>query len=442
MPESLLSGWGRTSPSAAVVVPVASAADVEETLASAGPRGVLARGLGRSYGDAAQNAGGTVLDLSALRSIEVRADGTVAAGAGATMGALIDALAPHGLFVPVSPGTSRITLGGAVAADVHGKNHHRDGSFGDHVLELEIVTPADGLRRVSRSGPPEDVELLLATLGGMGLTGIVTGVVLRAMAVSSPAVLVDTRRLDGLEAVMDRMASTDDQYRYSVAWVDVSARGSRMGRGIVTQADHAPARTDLAPGTASAARVAVPVVPPFGLINRPSVAAFNEAWFRRAPRSRDAEPQGVRRFFHPLDGVDGWNRVYGPGGLVQHQCALPTRDDVVRVMTLINQAGIPSFLTVLKRFGPGSASPLSFPAPGWTLAVDLPAGAGGLAHVLDRVDEAVLAAGGRIYLAKDGRTSPESLRRMYPRLDDFLSVRARADPRGVLVSDLSRRLDL
>lgn len=442
MPEQLLHGWGRTAPSYADVLVVRDAAEVEQALATAGPRGVLARGLGRSYGDAAQNAGGTVLDLSALAAIDVGADGVITCGAGARLGDVIAALAPHGHFVPVSPGTSRITLGGAVAADVHGKNHHRDGSFGDHVVALDVVTPS-GMRHVGPASTGDDLDLFRATVGGMGLTGVITAVAFRAMPVASPDVLVDTHRLDSLDAVMSRLEATDSAYRYSVAWIDASARGARLGRGIVGQGDHAAAA---GPGAAVGvdARARVPITPPVGAINRLSVAAFNEAWFRRAPRERSAERQSVRQFFHPLDGVDGWNRVYGPGGLVQHQCALPDSAAhlVPHILERIRDAGAPSFLTVLKRFGPGNASPLSFPLAGWTLAIDVPARVPGLAAVLDGLDAEIAAAGGRIYLAKDARTRADVLHAMYPRLPEWAAVRSAVDPRGVLVSDLSRRLGL
>jgi decaprenylphospho-beta-D-ribofuranose 2-oxidase len=443
VPDQLLHGWGRTAPSYADVVPVGDVAQVERILAGAGPRGVLARGLGRSYGDAAQNAGGTVLDLAQLSAIEVGSDGVVTCGAGARLGDVIDALAPHGLFVPVSPGTSRITLGGAVAADVHGKNHHRDGSFGDHVVSLDVVTPQDGLRQVGPHAAGEDRDLFRATVGGMGLTGVITAVAFRAMPVGSPEVLVDTRRLDSLDAVMDHLSATDASHRYSVAWVDASARGARLGRGVVTQGDHAAA-SGAEGAVGRPARVRVPLTPPIGAINRLTVAAFNEAWFRRAPRTRTGERQSVRAFFHPLDGVDDWNRVYGPGGLVQHQCALPDSAAhlVPTVLEAIRDAGAPSFLTVLKRFGPGNGSPLSFPIAGWTLAIDVPARVPGLAAVLDGLDEQVAAAGGRVYLAKDSRTRPDLVRAMYPRLPEWADVRRRVDPRGVLASDLSRRLEL
>ncbi len=442
MPDTVLSGWGRTAPSRADVVRVGSTDDVASALTSAGPRGVLARGLGRSYGDAAQNAGGTVLDLSVLDRIDVGADGIVRAGAGAVLADVIAALEPHGLFVPVSPGTSRVTLGGAVAADVHGKNHHRDGSFGDHVVELEVVVPDGSTRRLGPASQGDDLAHFRATIGGMGLTGVVTEVVLRAMPVPSQSVLVDTRRLGSLDAVMDRMASTDDQYRYSVAWIDATAAGSALGRGVVTQGDHAPAGAS--GDVAAPPRVALPVAPPVGVINRWTVRAFNEAWFRKAPSSRDAELQGVRQFFHPLDGVGAWNRAYGPRGLVQHQCAVPDSEAgvVEQLLRLFRDSGAPSFLSVLKRFGPGNGCPLSFPRAGWTLAVDLPGSTPDIARILDRADGRVLGAGGRTYLAKDSRVAPEALRAMYPRLPEWLEVRERVDPRRVLVSDLSRRLSL
>jgi decaprenylphospho-beta-D-ribofuranose 2-oxidase len=247
---------------------------------------------------------------------------------------------------------------------------------------------------------------------------------------------------------MATIAETDDRNRYSVAWVDSLARGRHLGRAVLTTGDHARA-DDLPEGGrgerlafAAGTRLAAPPWAPGGLINPLTVAAFNEAWFRKAPRWRRDELTSIGAFFHPLDGVAGWNRIYGRRGFVQYQFVVPfSRSDVVRlVLEELSHARCPSFLTVLKRFGTGNPGPLSFPMAGWTLALDLPAATPGLARRLDRLDEQVVAAGGRIYLAKDSRMRPELLADMYPELDQWRKIREQLDPGNRLCSDLARRL--
>ena len=447
---ALLTGWGRTMPSRADLVAVSSVDDVVAVVTGAGPRGVLARGAGRSYGDAAQNGGGAVLDLSALCDVELLGDGDVVAGAGALLSEIVPLLLARGRFLPVTPGTRFITVGGAVAADVHGKNHHVDGSFGAHVRWVDLVTADGSLRRLTPTGAPEDAALLAATIGGMGLTGVLVAV--RFATIPSPTsfVRVQTRRAPDLDALMALMVEGDVDFRYSVAWVDGMARGARLGRGVLTRGDHVephdvPARRRAAAAlTADGPRLDVPPVP-VSPLNRVSLAAFNEAWFRKAPRSRDDEITALAPFFYPLDAVGCWNRLYGPRGFLQYQFAVPdSGGEVVRTsLERLAGMGAPSFLSVLKRFGPGRPeSPLSFPIEGWTLAIDVPARTPGLAAVLDDLDELVLAAGGRLYLAKDSRAVPATVAGGYPGLDAFRSLRADVDPDGVFVSDLSRRLQL
>ena len=403
----------------------------------------IARGLGRSYGDAAQLSGGVVLDNRSLSGVgAIAPDGVVRVGAGVSFDELLNVTIPLGWFVPVTPGTRQVTMGGAVAADVHGKNHHRDGSIGDHVLEMRLVTP----RGAVTVSPTADPELFWATIGGMGLTGIVTSVTLRLIKIETDKVLVDTTRYSHLDDVMAAMVVGDEDYRYSVAWVDCMTRGASMGRAILTRGEHAT-RRDLEATSLAApapARLRVPFNAPSGLLNPLSIRVFNEAWFRSAPQRREGEEQTLGAFFHPLDGVGDWNRLYGRRGFVQYQFAVADAQSecVVRAIERLSSSGVPSFLAVLKRFGPANHGLLSFPFSGWTLALDLPVGPAALPGVLDDLDEMVIEAGGRVYLAKDSRLSPASVRVMYPRLPEFLAVKDRVDPRGQLTSDLARRLHL
>ncbi|WP_298454559.1 FAD-binding oxidoreductase [uncultured Cellulomonas sp.] len=447
-PRKTLTGWGGTAPTAADVVRPGDADGVAAALARRDPRGVVVRGLGRSYGDAAQNAGGTVLDLTGLRrvlAVDVER-ATVTAEAGVSLDHLMRTLLPLGLFVPVTPGTRQVTVGGAIAADVHGKDHHVRGSFSRHVAGMDLMLADGSVRHLTPDGSP---DLFWATVGGMGLTGVILRAQLRMLPVQTSSVVVDTERVPDLDAVMDRMTTDDERYTYSVAWVDCLARGGALGRSVLTRGW--PARLDQLPPGARGRALAfaprraptVPVTSPVPLVNRSAVRVLNEAWYRRAPRERRRDVQGIAEFFHPLDVVESWPRVYGPRGFVQYQLVVPfsAPDAVRRCLQTLHRHDVVVSLAVLKRFGPGTPAPLSFPAPGWTLALDLPV-VPDLAGVLDRLDALVLDAGGRVYLAKDARFPASDLHRMYPDIDRWRQVRRSVDPDGVLSSDLSRRLGL
>jgi decaprenylphospho-beta-D-ribofuranose 2-oxidase len=428
--RQVLRGWGRTSSSSATVRRPRTVEDVAAALAEAPPRGVLARGLGRSYGDLAQNGGGLVLDMTGLDAIEsVDAEaGLVTVAGGCSLDRLLRELVPRGWFLPVTPGTRFVTVGGAIACDVHGKNHHLDGGFGRAVERLTLLTPAGELLELEPGGEEFD-----ATAGGLGLTGVVVRATLRLLPIQSSAMRVDVERTPDLEATLARLAETDGSYRYSVAWVD----GRGRGRAVLMQGEHDPeplperARRQLAvPAWASADRV----------IRSPALGLFNELYYRRA-RPGTGRLQTIDAFFYPLDALRDWNRLYGRRGLVQYQFAVPFGAEPTLLDLHERLAGAHPALTVVKRFGP-EAGPLSFPLPGWTVAVDLPGAAPGLAGILGACDERVAEAGGRVYLAKDARLRPELLEAMYPRLGDWREVQARLDPEGRMQGDLARRLQL
>ena len=444
-----LSGWGRIAPTVAELARPHRPDQVPALLRRATARGAIARGLGRSYNNAAQNDGGLVIQTTRMNRI-ITLDpqsGLATCEAGVSLEQLMVAALPDGWFVPVSPGTRQVTVGGAIAADVHGKNHHKAGSFTQHVPWLELLLPDGQVRQVS---PASDPELFWATAGGMGLTGIILRAQVQLTKVETSRVRVDTVRTANLDEAMARLEATDDTFGYTVAWMDCLATGASLGRSVVTSGDFATL-DQLAPADRRdplafrpVARFGAPAAFPPGLLNRHTVALANEAWYRKAPRHRVGAIQTIGTFFHPLDGVRNWNRVYGPAGFRQYQFAVPTGQDatVRRSVEIISAARAPSFVTVLKRFGPGSPGYLSFPIAGWTLALDFPARTPGLAGLLSRLDELVAEAGGRVYLAKDSRVSPEMLAVMYPRLEEFRGLRKQIDPAGLLASDLSRRLRL
>lgn len=444
-----LRGWSRTAPTAADIVGLV---DLDAVVGAVGAseRGALGRGLGRSYGDGAQNAGGVVVD--ATTSVGVREfdgeSGVITAAAGTSLDQLMSWLVPEGWFVPVTPGTRQVTVGGAMAADIHGKNHHVAGSWMNHVDSFRLLDAAGDVRDVS---PQSDPDLFWATAGGMGLTGVVLDATFRMKPVETSRLLVDTDRAGDLDEVMRLMIEGDHRYDYSVAWIDLMAQGAQMGRSVLDRGRFAT--LEEVEGTRAArdpraftsnSLLTFPGVVPSGLLNDLSIRAFNELWFRKAPVRRRDALQTITQFFHPLDLVAEWNRLYGPRGFLQWQYVVPdSATDVVRMtVERLSSSGVASFLAVLKRFGEGNDGHLSFPTAGWTLALDIPVGDPRLGRMLDELDDEVVAAGGRIYLAKDSRVRAELMDAMYPRLDEWREIKARVDPDNRFRSDLGRRLRL
>lgn len=447
--ERVLCGWGRTAPSRCLVIEPRNADDVLAALTSpwAPARGVIARGAGRSYGDAAQNEGGVVLDTTGLdRVVSIDFEhGLVTAQAGASFARVMAALAPYGLTLPVVPGTRHVTVAGAIASDVHGKNHHRDGALARHVSEIWLCTPGQGQLEVTADDEP---DLFYATLGGMGLTGVIVQATLRTEPLRSAWVSADVERSDTLARTLDLMAAPE-RHRYSVAWLDLLAHGRDFGRGIVSRADPiAPPDPSedwtLAASPSERPRLSVPAGFPGGLLNPTSVRTFNAMRWRASPRSAQERRLARVPYLFPLDAVGEWSRLYGHGGLVQYQIALPTGQELAleRCFDLIARRRLPVYLAVFKRFGAAFGGPLSFPLDGWTLAIDLPAATPGLHGSLAELDELVADAGGRVYLSKDSRLRRDALRAMYPQLARFAEQRATIDPDGVLRSDLAVRLGL
>lgn len=446
--RELVTGWGRAAPSAATVVRPRNRSEVADIMSDTAPGRRLARGLGRSYGDAAQCGGGVLIDCTGLDAVLEFDDttGRLRAEGGASFDALLRLVVPRGYFLPVSPGTRFVTLGGAIASDIHGKNHHVDGSLASHVEQLTLVAPTGEIA----CSPGHNEDAFAATCGGMGLTGVVTEATLTLAPIETSLMVVDTHRARDLDACMSMLADEARRYRYSVAWIDALSSGTTLGRAVLTRGDHATL-SDL-PADARRSpldydphqRLSVPMAPPLSCVNLATATAFNEMWYRKAPRQRVGQLQSIASYFHPLDAIGDWNVLYGRRGFTQYQFVVPfgAESAVRTVLERLSTARVASFLAVLKCFGPAGSGHLSFPAPGWTLALDIPLGSSGLAQLLDGLDLVIAEAAGRIYLAKDGRLRPELIHCMYPKLAEWASIRDRLDPAAVLSSDLGRRLGL
>jgi decaprenylphospho-beta-D-ribofuranose 2-oxidase len=432
-----LTGWGQIAPAWATVVTARHEKQVADIITGAGPRGLVGRGLGRSYGDAAQrNAGLVLAPVRPDAPIELDVDAATArVSAGTSLDRLMRELLPRGFHVPVVPGTRHVTVGGAIAADIHGKNHHLDGSFVRYVREMTLV---DGTGTTRVLCPHRDADAFWATAGGMGLTGVVVSAVIEMRRVSSTLMRATTTKFRDIDAAL--VAMERSTARHHVAWVD-AAPGRGFGRCIVDEGEHDDRPEATRTFAPRRALVAPPL--PMNFVRPPVTRAFNAAWWQRARERRDLLVP-MTSFFYPLDAVDRWPRLYGPRGFVQWQIAVPFQARALLEQSLrtLNAAGLVPTLVILKRFGEPAAGHLSFPLAGWTLAVDLAASHPRLHPVLNDLDERVADAGGRIYLAKDVRAKAATVARMYPRLDEWRAVRERLDPERRFRSDLSERLAL
>ena len=446
--EQEISGWGRFPRRVCRLYRPERSSTLKALIQSSREESWIGRGLGRSYGDAALNSDqGVILCERLDRFLGFDPDsGRLHCEAGVSLGDILEFFLPRGWFLPVTPGTRFVTVAGAVAADIHGKNHHRDGALSRHLEQIELWT-ADGQSLIC--SPQEQRDVFEATAGGMGLTGFIRSAVLRLIPVETAWMRVSYRRTSNLDETLQALQEADRQH-YSVAWLDMLAGGRSLGRGIVMGGEHAridqlnsPRRSHpLSPPAKR--RLPVPFNLPGLLLNRYSVGLFNSFYYRRAPSQPTTKLVDINSYFYPLDALQNWNRLYGKRGFLQYQCLFPpqqSRKGLTEVIQRFRQAGHASFLTVLKRFGE-EAGPLSFPQPGHTLSLDIPHRGRKLLDFLEEIDQLVLEMGGRVYLAKDARLSPQSFRQMYPRYPEWLQVKRRLDPENRIASDLSRRLQI
>lgn len=438
----LLSGWGRYPNIEANLERPEKLATVATFVKTS--ESILARGKGRSYGDAALNHR-ILLTERLNRMLAFNPEtGVLRCEAGVTFQEILEIFIPRGWFPSVTPGTKFITVGGAVACDVHGKNHHRDGGFSQFVRSFSLVLANKDCIECSRTQNP---ELFWATIGGMGLTGIITEVEFSLRRIETAYLQCRTLKADNLDAALELFQEYDTQYQYSVAWIDCLARGNALGRSVLMLGNHATV-SQLSPQQQakplcllSKHRRRVPFTPPAGLLNRYTMQGFNWLYYN-LKRDREAI-EDYDNFFYPLDFVEDWNKLYGKPGFIQYQCVFPletSRQGLTRILELCSSQGWGSFLAVLKRLGSQDGW-LSFPLSGYTLALDM-AVKPGLWEFLDQLDAVVIEYGGRVYLAKDARLNATAFRSMYPQLPQWLAIKSQVDPHNQFSSVLSQRLQL
>jgi FAD/FMN-containing dehydrogenase len=438
-----LSGWGRFPTAACTVATPRSEAELSRCLAQGD---AIARGAGRAYGDSAMAPGRTIDMRHFNRMIAFDpASGRLVAEAGVTLADVIAAFLPRGWFTPVTPGTKFVTLGGMVAADVHGKNHHRVGSFGRFVDWIDVMGP-DG--RVVRACATHSPDLFAWTLGGMGLTGVILRIAFRLMRIETGWIRQRTVPAQDLDTAIATFEAAQDS-TYSVAWIDCLAAGAALGRSVLLLGEHAlvdelpPARRERPFAVPRRRRVTIPIDAPSWLLSRPVVRAFNAAYWRRHAARAGEGLVDWDAYFYPLDAIAGWNRLYGRRGFLQFQCVLPLEASAQGLRSLLSAIaaeGAASFLAVLKRLG-SAAGGISFAMPGYTLALDFPVSAGSL-RLLERLDAITVDHGGRFYLAKDARMTDETLRRADPRVGAFAAMRSASGAARHFASLQSRRLGL
>lgn len=447
--EQPIWGWGRYPRTRAQCARPERRSEVLDAVNDRDGAPVLAYGLGRSYGDAALLSDGKMIltqRLDRMLGFDPES-GWLRCEAGVTVQDILETFVPRGFFPPVTPGTQFVTVGGALACDVHGKNHHVDGCWSDHVRNVEVLTASGDVVMCDATQEP---DLFWATVGGNGLTGLILAMDVCLTPIETPFIEMESIRVENLDHFFEVSRESGD-YTHTVSWIDCVARGHRMGRGIFMRGRHATAAVagDRTPPGALT-KMLGPLLDfrvdgPSWLLNKTSIALLNEAYFRKQLRPIQRSVVHYGPFFYPLDVVQNWNRVYGKRGFLQYQLVVPPDPEHRAIRCVLDQisgSGMASFLAVVKEFGDRRHGGLSFPEPGVTLALDLPNFGAPLFELLDRLDAVVVEAGGRVYLCKDARLSRQRFRQMYPDWPRWKEVRDHWDPQGVFQSDQARRLGL
>lgn len=445
--ETNLSGWGRYPVVKSYLQRPEKMASINTIVQNSKFTSVLARGLGRSYGDASLNSQGTTLltqRLNRMLSFDEET-GVLCCEAGVSIAEILEVFVPRGWFPPVTPGTKFVTVGGAVASDVHGKNHHLDGSFSNHINFIRLTLASGETVQCSRE---ENSDLFWATVGGMGLTGIIQEVSFSLRPIETAHIKSHNIKAKNLAETFALFDEFEPQYQYSVAWIDCLASGESLGRSILMLGNHAEigdftSEQQKPLHLQSKSKLKIPFDFPATLLNRYTMGAFNSLYYAKQSSPSVKSITDYDSFFYPLDSIQDWNKLYGKRGFIQYQCVFPTdvsQEALTKVLQMCSQQGWGSFLAVLKRFGSQSGW-LSFPMPGYTLTLDM-AVKPGLWEFLNLLDEVVIHYGGRVYLAKDARLSGDSFRKMYPKFSQWLEVKSQVDPDNRFSSALSQRLQM
>ncbi len=445
-----ISGWGRNNSVDVEIISPKNIEDIENIVKESKPKSIIARGEGRSYGDAAQVKEGKIIKLNNFKKIFPNYErNEITAQAGATFEEILEIIIPKGFFLPVTPGTKKITLGGAIAADVHGKNHHQDGSFGNYVKRINLINGFGNKVTLipNQENNLEINEQFWATVGGMGLTGIILDATFSIIPIETSYIKEETLRYKNIEDLMNHMLKIDNLYKYSVAWIDSMHNDFR---GILTYGNHVKANEIKKLAITKKltfnpkSLINIPDLIPINLMNKIGIKIFNEIWFRKTPRIKSFKIVSIDNFFYPLDKIDNWNNIYGKNGFIQYQIIIPDKHSsmIKKILLRLKQINANSFLPVLKRLGESNKGYLSFPMSGWTISIDLPANNKKVEDLLNDIDIDIAQIGGRIYLAKDSRQSAIIFKKTYKSINFWLKQKQILDPKNIFISDIAIRLKL
>jgi len=448
------SGWGRFPVQDCFVYRPEKMSELGDILFSSRHDTFIPRGLARSYGDTSLNENSGVIDITRLNHMldftppgengNSSEYGILKLESGVSLAEIIDSFVPRGYFLPVTPGTKYVTIGGSIANDVHGKNHHIDGTFSEFVLDFDLLLATGDVITCSRD---ENSEIFWATVGGIGLTGFILTARILLRKIETAYLKVDQRRAKNLDHVLELMDEHDSQYRFSVAWIDCLASGDLLGRSVLMHGEHAtlddlPHNITKPLNLKSKKNKKIPFDFPSIALNPLSIMAFNWLYYEFHPTEM-GKLENINDYFYPLDAVDDWNKMYGSTGFAQFQAYLPFDkvEPLKEILIKLGKSGNASFLAVLKRFGDANKGLLSCPKPGYMLALDIP-NHSGLPEQIATLEKILLDNGGRIYFAKDSTAKPETVAAMYENLDKFREIKKQVDPKGLLSSSMARRLGI
>lgn len=441
----LMTGWGKYPQESCHVYRPESRNDMEKIIKSGDQMSYIAFGLGRSYGDTSLNKDhGVILQSKHSRFLSFDEESAVLdCEGGVSLEQIIEVFLPKGYFLPVTPGTKFVTLGGAIANDVHGKNHHKDGCISEHIEEINLLLADGSTITCSRN---ENDEIFWATVGGVGLTGIILSAKIKLIRVETSYIEVDYLKAKNLDEALQMFEDGDDHYQYSVAWIDCLATGKSLGKSVLMRGNHAPlSKIDKRPPLVAngKGKLGIPFNFPSIVLNPLSIKTFNTLYYGKFKNSSTIVDYDS--FFYPLDAINNWNKMYGKKGFVQYQVVFPpetSREGLKVVLERLSKSKRSSFLAVLKSFGEGNKGLFSFPFKGYTLALDIPIKDEKLFPFLRELDELVISKGGRLYLAKDSELNSQHFAQMYPTLDKFKKIKQEIDPSGVFSSSIARRVGI